>query len=81
MRLLLKDKKDDHVTLKIPQELITEIDKLVGTRGYRSRAEIAKQAIREYIDKQKITQPNQPRFEHYNIDNNSVKIADRAEKE
>ena len=40
--------KTKYVTIRIPKELADEIDRIleVGTLGYRSRAEIANEAIR-----------------------------------
>lgn len=40
-----------HVTLKIPRDLAAEMDKLIGKHGYRSRNEIAKDAIRRHVEK------------------------------
>lgn len=42
----------DYVTLKIPRELSNEIDQIIqsGTLGYRSRAELAIDAIRRRIE-------------------------------
>ncbi len=41
---------DGYAILKIPRELADEMDRWIGTRGYRSRAEIAKEAIRQFLD-------------------------------
>jgi len=41
-----------YANVKVPQELIEEVDKLVKNRilGYRSRAELIMEAIREKIN-------------------------------
>jgi len=36
-------------SIKIPPELAAEIDRLVGTHGFTSRAEFVKQAARELL--------------------------------
>lgn len=44
--------KDDYVTVKVPKELAAEIDRILesGTLGYRSRAELVNEAIRQRIE-------------------------------
>lgn len=42
--------KDDYVSLKLPRELIEEVDKEIGKGGFRSRSEIIKYAIRRYLE-------------------------------
>jgi len=68
--------KSNHVTIKIPKELIEKIDRLVGKEGFRSRGEIAKVALRNLLDsyKELIT----PVLEHFNLDEDGVKIHDRT---
>ena len=39
-----------YVTVRLPKELVNEIDEIVGTRGYKSRAEFVKEAIRKKLD-------------------------------
>jgi Arc/MetJ-type ribon-helix-helix transcriptional regulator len=41
--------KKEYVPVKLPRDLIDEMDQLVGTFGFRSRAEIAKEAIRRLL--------------------------------
>jgi metal-responsive CopG/Arc/MetJ family transcriptional regulator len=43
---------EEYVTLKIPKALADEIDHLIesGTMGYRSRAELASDAIRRRLE-------------------------------
>jgi len=71
-----KEKREsDHVTVKIPQELIAEMDKLIDKHGFRSRGEIAKEAIRELLAKYKKSP-----FEILNHDAQGVKVIDRQLK-
>ena len=57
-----KTKQSDHVTIKIPIELTKEMDKLKGIMGFRSRGEIAKEAIRQLLShyKETLTTPEPP---------------------
>ena len=77
-----KTKQSDHVTIKIPTELTKEMDKLKGVMGFRSRGEIAKEAIRQLLSHYKETlttpEPPQPQLEHFNISENGVRILDRT---
>jgi len=66
----------NHVTIKIPKELVDEIDKIIGTHGFRSRGEFAKEAIRKLLDHYK-SSLSLPRFEILNHDENGVKVIDR----
>jgi len=79
---MTEENKNDHVTIKIPIELVNEIDKRVGTHGYRSRAEITKQALREFMEKNPLPkiEKSLPHFEHLNMDATGVKIIDRQLK-
>jgi len=47
-----KTNNGEYVTLKIPKTLADEIDHLIesGTLGYRSRAELASDAIRRRLE-------------------------------
>lgn len=38
-----------YVVVKIPRDLVNEMDKLVGSYGFKSRAEIAKEGIRRLL--------------------------------
>ncbi|MCW4044243.1 MAG: ribbon-helix-helix domain-containing protein [Candidatus Bathyarchaeota archaeon] len=40
---------NDYTTIKLPNEMVDEIDKLVGKHGFRSRGEIVKEAIRNFL--------------------------------
>ncbi len=42
--------KDEYTTIRLPKELMDEVRKLVGVRGFRSSSEVVKQALREYLD-------------------------------
>lgn len=68
-------KKTNHVTVKIPKELIAEMDKLKGKHGFRSRGEIAKEAIRKLL---KEYAPFLSVLEHFNLNEDGVIIADRS---
>ncbi len=43
-------RKDEYTTIRLPKELMDEVRKLVGVRGFRSSSEVVKQALREYLD-------------------------------
>jgi len=47
-----KANNEDYVTLKIPKALADEIDQIIQSKtlGYRSRAELASDAIRRRIE-------------------------------
>lgn len=72
-----KKQRDDHNTVRLPESLTNDMDKLIGTRGFTSRAEIAKQAIRDYLDRIRLQTPQLPRFERINADSSGVLIFDR----
>jgi len=42
-------KRKEYATVKIPADLIEFVDKAVGHLGYRSRAELVKEAVREKL--------------------------------
>jgi metal-responsive CopG/Arc/MetJ family transcriptional regulator len=62
-----KTNEENYVTLKIPKALADEIDQIIesGTLGYRSRAELASDAIRRRLE--------QLRFNNSMKNNNSNK--------
>jgi Arc/MetJ-type ribon-helix-helix transcriptional regulator len=72
--------RDDHNTVRLPEELTDEMDKLIGTHGFRSRAEIAKEAIRAFLEKYQKEIAQLPRFEHFNMGATGVRISDRKLK-
>jgi Arc/MetJ-type ribon-helix-helix transcriptional regulator len=43
-------KEDDYVTVRIPKELSKEADKLIGKKGFKNKAEIVNEALRELLD-------------------------------
>jgi len=72
-----------HVTVKIPIDLIEEVDKLIGKHGFRSRGEIAKEAIRRIIkDYEHTILMPLPRLELVTVDEKGAcmhaKILDRT---
>jgi metal-responsive CopG/Arc/MetJ family transcriptional regulator len=62
-----KTNEENYVTIKIPKALADEIDQIIesGTLGYRSRAELASDAIRRRLE--------QLRFNNSMKNNNSNK--------
>ena len=44
-----KKSGENYVIIKIPVELVDEIDKMMGKFGYRSRAEFVKDAVRRLL--------------------------------
>jgi len=67
-------KKTNHVTIKIPEELVADMDKLKGKYGFRSRGEIAKEAIRRLLEQYS----SQLELEHFNLNEHGVVILDRS---
>jgi len=43
----------EYVTVKIPEELAKEIDAIIGTHGYSSRADVVKDALRRFFERNK----------------------------
>jgi hypothetical protein len=70
----------DHVTIKLPKELVDEMDRLIGALGFRSRGEIAKEAIRQLLShyKESLAPPALPLLEHFNISEHGVRVLDRT---
>jgi len=69
--LTKKEQDDKYSTVRIPKEFAKEMDKLIGTRGFTSRAEITKEAVRKLL--------NEYKREHLKIlnhDDKGVKIWD-----
>lgn len=72
-----------HVTVKIPIDLIEEMDNLKGKHGFRTRGEIAKEAIRRIIKEYEYTiLVPLPRLELVTVDEKGAlvhaKILDRG---
>lgn len=74
----MSDEEDNYTTVRIPKELAQEVEALIGKKGFRSKAEIVKEALRNLLDHYKeINARPLPRFERINLDENGVKILDR----
>ena len=43
--------QNEYVTIRIPKNLAKEIDSLIGKFGFTSRAEVVKQAVRNFLEK------------------------------
>ena len=73
---------DDYTTVRLPKELMEEIDEIIrrGIRGYKSRAEFIKEAIRKRFEELKTAQliPELPPLEHFNVSEQGVRILDRT---
>jgi Arc/MetJ-type ribon-helix-helix transcriptional regulator len=73
---------DDYTTVRLPKELMDEIDRIIkrGIRGYKSRSEFIKEAIRKRFEEMQATQPipKLPPLEHFNVDEEGVRILDRT---
>ena len=67
----------DYTTIKLPNDLVSLMDKLIGKHGFRSRAEIVKDALRELLKQYKTAEAEMPRFEHFNKGPDGVRITDR----
>lgn len=75
-------KTSKHATVRIPKDLLTAIEKFLETKeakemGYIYITDIVTEAVREFL-KTKGYYPL-PRFEHFNLDENGVKILDRTD--
>jgi Arc/MetJ-type ribon-helix-helix transcriptional regulator len=67
-----KDKEDDYVTFKIPKKLSEEADKLIGKKGFKNKAEIIQEALRELLDQYGADK----HFQMLNRTSDGVKIRD-----
>lgn len=67
----------NYTTIKLPNDLVVSIDKLIGKHGFRSRAEIVKDALRELLSQYKTAEIEMPRFEHFNVGPDGVRITER----
>jgi len=74
--------QDEYTTVRLPKEIMDEIDDIIkrGTRGYKSRAEFVKEAVRKRFEELQTQQPQLklPALEHFNIDEEGVRILDRT---
>ena len=70
--------QDDYTTVRLPKEIMDEIDQIIkrGIRGYKSRAEFIKEAIRKRFEElqTQLPMPKLPALEHFNIDEQGVRI-------
>jgi Arc/MetJ-type ribon-helix-helix transcriptional regulator len=71
-------KEDDYTTIRIPKELSGEMEKLIGKKGFRSKAEIVKEALRRLLEHYKEVEVL-PRLEKINSNYEGVKILDREQ--
>ncbi len=73
---------DEYTTVRLPKEIMDEIDQIIkrGIRGYKSRAEFIKEAIRKRFEELETSQPmpKLPPLEHFNVDEQGVRILDRT---
>ena len=67
----------EYTTIKLPNDLVLSIDKLIGKYGFKSRAEIVKDALRDLLNQYKTAEAELPRFEHFNKGPDGVRITDR----
>ena len=72
-KITKKPQEDEYTTIKIPNDLVIAIDRLIGTRGYKSRGEIVKEALRIFLDKFE----KEEQFQMLNHDSEGVKVWDR----
>ncbi len=72
--------EDDYTTVRLPNDLVKEMDVLIGVKGFKSRGEIVKEAIRDLMSKYQVEKPQLPRFERINGDATGVLIYDRELK-
>lgn len=70
--------EESHVTIKVPKELVAEMDRLIGTHGFRSRGEITKEALRRLLKEyREVIESTIPlRFEHFNMGMDGVRVVD-----
>jgi len=79
---MTEENQDEYTTVRLPKEIMDEIDQIIkrGTRGYKSRAEFIKEAIRKRFEELQTSQSitKLPPLEHFNIDQDGVRILDRT---
>ena len=47
----------DYSSVKVPKELIKQVEKIVGTHGYKSIMEFVKDSIRRRLDSIRLIEP------------------------
>ena len=70
----MNNKEDDYTTVRIPKELANEIDDIIGTKGFRTRVEVTKEALRQFL----LTYSKKPLLEHFNLNEDGVRILDHG---
>ena len=73
-KITKQPEEGEYSNIKIPNELIVNVDCLIGKYGYKSRGEIVKTALREFLVKY---EKPEPRLERINSDSSGIKIFDR----
>jgi Arc/MetJ-type ribon-helix-helix transcriptional regulator len=73
---------DEYTTVRLPNELMEEIDEIIRLkiRGYKSKSEFIKEAIRKSIEELKKGQlmPELQPLEHFNLNEQGVIVLDRT---
>ena len=74
-----KEQERDYTTVSIPLSLINRIDEYVKRKDaiYKSRVDFTLDAVRKLLDKFGLLTPV-PVLEHFNLDEDGVKIHDRT---
>jgi hypothetical protein len=75
-KITKEPKEGEYTTIKLPADLVYSIDRLIGKHGFKSRGEIVKEALRDLLTHYQPTK-EPPRFEHFNMGENGVRISDR----
>jgi len=75
--------EDEYTTVRLPKELMDVIDNIItsGVGSYKSRAEFIKEALRRRFEELHMLTPAPeplPQLEHFNLDEQGVRILDRA---
>ena len=65
-------KEEDYVTGRIPKELSEEADKLIGKKGFKNKAEIVSEALKELLDQYGANK----HFQMLNRTSDGVKVRD-----
>jgi len=76
-KITKQPEEGEYSNIKIPNELIVSVDRLIGKYGYKSRGEIVKTALRDFLVKNEPIEPPEPRLERINSDSSGIKIFDR----
>jgi predicted DNA-binding protein len=77
--------EDEYTTVRLPKELMDVIDNIIkgGVGSYKSRAEFIKEALRRRFEELHMLTPAPeplPQLEHFNLDEQGVRILDRTLK-